>query len=504
MIWTELVKLAFLGTERTALPVSIRSALAKQGIDLDNASEEMLLEALVHYGYFEKVARIVQPLDQVVAQAPEETGPMCSPRSAKHLHFILTGEYKSALEEFVHYLVLSQKRLPPEALPDLLAKAIKDAKLWQKIEPVIGARGYWLVRQHPEWQIMAMAYAPDRWETAKREERVQMLRNLRKADPDQSIPVLQASWAKEDATTKKKFLEVIGDALLPSDEPFLIACLEDRHKDTRDNARKLLVQLPESTYFKKIIKAANKLIPKSAEALKNLDLDLLAIEVLSKELGIVKPSELKKSPTNALMQLFRLLPPAFWEEQLSIEPVACLRLLEEHPAANKWMNALLEATLLHQNKNWAAAFVQHWLRAGDDTQWQTASGKKLLRLLSNADFNAIIIRYLGNHFYTLEEDHLVTQWLCMGAHRWDDNLTVMIVRNMQDRLSNAHAFFTDAAMHYFRILKVAAYHCNPNLKDTLKTGWFFKSRMSYRWEKEVENFLRILTFRKEMIKALKS
>lgn len=501
-MWNELIRTAFLGTERSPLASELKFALRERGFDLDDPPEVLLLEGLAIFGQYRKVAQLVQPFEGTIMQSPATQGEACSAKSAKHLEFILKGDYGPALDEFIHYLKQSKKSVPPEALPELLEKAVRSEDFWQKIQPILGPRGQWLMQQHPDWKELAIPFTEEAWEVGTRQQRCRMLLDLRQQSPQRAIEVLRIDWIKEGAAEKRAFLEVIAQKPDTSDRIFLEECLLDRHKDTRQLAARMLARLPDTDFRKRLQeRAALHFVPNK----KQLEV-IVPNEVgedwqtLGVEVSRNVPAE--KAGLAALEELLKLLSPVFWAQHLTKEPIDVLEMLDKADHGGRWHTAIIEATLLHQDKEWADALVRWWLANPKQNIWQNANGKKILALLSNTSFNEICLRFLNNHFYTLEEDHLITQLLCMGNHRWEDKLTLMIVRNMQQRLSGSNAFFSDAALHYFRILKVAAYHCNPKLLDTLKTGWLFRSRMWNRWEKEVENFLRILSFRKEMIKAL--
>ncbi|MEN0005091.1 MAG: DUF5691 domain-containing protein [Bacteroidota bacterium] len=504
MIWQQLIRIAFLGTDRSAIGNDIYQAMKAHHLATDQQAEEALLESLAYFGQRQKLGRLIQPFEGELHTAPTEQLPTASSASAKHLHFILNGDYQAALEEFLHYLAKAKKELPPEALPPLLAKAQKNKRLWQQLKPILGARAKWLIHQHPEWCTLMPEPTVATWEEGDRASRSAVMSAWLQDQPEQALQQLQESWPTETAADKKVFLELMGQHLHPAFQAFLEKTKRDKHKDARKLALELLAQLPNGLFQSEVQQLGKKLFRldrrKLTLVLTAADLDAL------EEIRLEKPRKASayQQELGLAEQLLSIIEPTFWEQEWKVSATAILELFAEASAGNRWLEALTKASLLHQNKPWAEAIVQYWLQKGLDTHWRTPNGKKLLQLLSNASFNTITIRFLKNHFYALEEEHMVTHLLCMGAHRWDDKLTVLIVRNMQNRLSGSNAFFVDAAIHFFKILKVAAYHCNPNLLDTLKAGWYFKSHRWSRWEKEVENFLRILMFRKEMLKALKS
>ena len=92
--------------------------------------------------------------------------------------------------------------------------------------------------------------------------------------------------------------------------------------------------------------------------------------------------------------------------------------------------------------------------------------------------------------------------LCQGDQFWSDKVTMLLFMRFQDWMATA-ATNDWSTFHYRRILEVAAYRANPNLYDQLKSSWPYRSKLWFRWEREVEKMLKVLSFRKEMIAALK-
>ncbi|MCZ0993793.1 DUF5691 domain-containing protein [Streptomyces noursei] len=77
-------------------------------------------------------------------------------------------------------------------------------------------------------------------------ERVALLTSLRRRDPRAGLALLAATWATERAEDRLMFLDSLGEALTPSDEPFLEQALSDRSRNVRTTAAELLSALPGS------------------------------------------------------------------------------------------------------------------------------------------------------------------------------------------------------------------------------------------------------------------
>ena len=108
---------------------------------------------------------------------------------------------------------------------------------------------------------------------------------------------------------------------------------------------------------------------------------------------------------------------------------------------------------------------------------------------------------MRNNQGLLNENTLVVHYLSLGAHKWGDQLCLMVVRRFQEWLSSIDTFHWDT-WHYKKLLSVAGYQSNPDLKDRFKIGWNTNSRIWEQWKPDVDQFLRILFFRKNMQEEL--
>ena len=68
------------------------------------------------------------------------------------------------------------------------------------------------------------------------------------ADPAAALEALREVWPTESAATRADFLGLLADGLSPADEEFLEAALDDRSKEVRRGAARLLARIPGSQY----------------------------------------------------------------------------------------------------------------------------------------------------------------------------------------------------------------------------------------------------------------
>ncbi len=65
---------------------------------------------------------------------------------------MLSGEYPQLLPEWLQAVAVAQRRVPEEALPDLLDFGQARRELHEAISGVLGQRGRWLARLNPDWE----------------------------------------------------------------------------------------------------------------------------------------------------------------------------------------------------------------------------------------------------------------------------------------------------------------------------------------------------------------
>lgn len=183
------------------------------------------------------------------APAPAETLRPCPPRAQTMLSLLLRGAHPAGLEaEWLRQLHAHGGHVPPHTLPKLLDMATRQPALRPRLLPVLGERGHWLARLQPEWAWASGDTDADAslWDTGTPEQRVAALRDWRARDPQAARTALDAAWRSETPEQRAALLAALAVGLGPDDEPFLEAALDDRRKEVRTTAQRLLARLPGS------------------------------------------------------------------------------------------------------------------------------------------------------------------------------------------------------------------------------------------------------------------
>jgi len=505
MIWETLIKIALIGTDRASLPEEEKEKLRSIGIDPDVDNAQAILEAAAFYapvmkaGYQPKKWKGEIPTPSFI-----EKQKTCSSKSAKHLSLMLTGRYDTALPEFIELMAQHQQCLPAHALPDLLEKSQSDQELWNKILPIIGERGHWLIEQNPDWQNLGQVKAPmGNWEDGIEAEQIQILEHYRSTTPSKARELLQSIWAELPVRTQAKFLKTFKVGLSQEDEPFLEELLDARRKGIRTLAAELLQQLPASRLVNRMFERVKNLMTIKKGKKEKLNLDppeSLTPEMMRDGIGTNK----NKGTTKAswLVTMFSTIPPNRWEAYFKADVNTVLDFFVRTAWGAACLEGLKEASAKYQDENWIKALLLFWIKNHDKARWDSFKMEKELDNISDETFNAVAITGLKNKAFLDADDSAMGLLLRSGTHQWSDQLFQLFFRNLQEWLSNGHTQFWEG-WQYRAILKKAAYGCSPKILATVKKDLEAPGRHWLGWEKDMDSFVRGLRFRKEMWEGFK-
>ena len=500
------MKLALIGTERSSLSPAVKEGLLRIGIDTDADLAKVLLDSASLYHQLRVAGFPLSTYEGGEIEVPSQGSTPLRPassRSARHLQLILEGRFQGALAEFLKLLEQYQKQLPPEHLPSLFQRSLKSPALWQLLQPLLGPKEYWLLRQNPEWAPLADNPKLESWPQATPEERQAMLRYLRRTQPEEATSVLESSWKTAGYSEKKALLRVMESGLNAEDEAFLESCLDDSRKEVRQQAAILLTRLPESQLQGRLFATAQNWFEVDVSG----QLAFQLPEALSEQLKRDGIGQSKKSKypggkhANWAFETISRIPPRRWEKHLGRPARDILHLLAKAKHQQLLADAIANAALLHQDHQWLEAFIRFWWQRSHEEAYTSSLGKLVIESLPGPVFNDIVQQYLKQQSSFIEEKSLLSQMLCRGVQHWSDTVGQLVLKGFQEWLSGARSQYWNL-WHYKRILKVAAYRVPPRLFVQFRDGWDTRSPIWYHWERDVGRFLRILNFRREMKEEL--
>jgi uncharacterized protein DUF5691 len=371
-LWTEITNTALIGCERK--PLSLSGAADKVGgllSQLDqNDREGALLGAAALASLYERAG--ILPLKDMLP-LPEacdlEDAPRCGERAAIRLAMMLRGEYIELLPEWLAKAAAGGRRAPEEVLPTLLELGRTREDFGEAIPQVLGARGRWLSAQNPDWDYAAPRLDESLWEMGNSVQRRAVLAGLRMRDAARARELLAATWAQESPKDRADFLTALENGLSIEDESFLESALDDRRKEVRSAAGRLLASLPESALRRRMFERARPLLTFKLNRLKRKTIEVTLPEACDKSM---QRDGLEPKPYSQgigerawwLRQMLELIPPKVWSQ----ESGWTVGELIEAAKRCEWKTVLLDgwsqAARLCRDVEWAdALFTETFERA---------------------------------------------------------------------------------------------------------------------------------------------
>ncbi len=501
----EIVRIALVGTQRSNLSLELIQSFKDLGIQQKNKEESILTIAAISAKMQKLAFSPIKINHKPSSKIWQETDLVCNKESIKHLYMIMDGAFENALPEYLNILASQKKCLPPEILPNLLERSVTNPDLWGQLKNNIGQRGLWLIQQNPNWKQLTKLKILNEWDEALNDERLIILEHLLENDPEIAIEKLEDSWSSESVNQKIKFLKILEKNPDTSIEPFLEELLDDRRKEIRRAAVQILSKIPSSSLSKRTFERLKKRIQIHKKG-KKITLEISLPDKLENDMirdGIDPRIQWFKGGVKAsrMGQMIALVSPELWLQEFEKEAEDVLVLFETSEWSELIIQAIIEATILHQNKDWARALLSFSIRQKDNPTWQSLNINRLFDHISNDGFNTVAVNGMKATKGLLEENSPLTLLLKNCKCLWNDELTILVIRNLQNWLIGENSRYWNG-WHYRTILKNASYLCNPHLHQQLILNWPEESRIWSSWEKEIDEFLSTLHFRKKMIIAL--
>ena len=353
--WNNILNTALLGTEKKMLePADLDGALVEvlQQVQASTADrEEQFLQMAAVAGNYRRSGWLPQTQAGIALQpAPAEELPYTAPGALHALKDILELESEALLQLWLQLCIQRGQVVLPEVLPALFNAGVNYKTLREQIKACGGKRGEWLARFNDAWHFAEVQDDETIFHTGAPAERKAALRNLRNADANAALQLLQTAWLQENASTKADLLAVLETGLNDADIPWLETALKEKSAKVKEVALRLLKLLPASAIVQQyhnilassvILKKEKSLLGMVSKTVLHIDAPASFPEALF-QTGIERSvSTIKGIADNELVifQLVAAVPPAFWEQHLH-EPAAGII---EHIKKNKHGVHLLAA-----------------------------------------------------------------------------------------------------------------------------------------------------------------
>lgn len=507
MIWKNLIKTALIGTDRSDLSETTLAELEKLGVDLEATPANILLEGATLYAQMRKAG--FQPKKwegEIPFPAQKDNSKICSKKSSEHLEMILNGTFAPALDNYIEQLIFNKKSLPPELLPELLEKCRSDKTLLQKLKNAIGERGNWLIEQNEDWHFLIGKTTQVDWEDGTKEERLALLNHLRKTQPDEALENIESTWQEDDWQHRVEYLKTLEHNLSLADELFLEKCLDEKRKDLRRTAALLLEKIEGSELRKRMWERLKNCINLKIRTGKKEKLEIELPETCDDEMlrdGIDPRKKWSKGGLKAsyFAQMFIIVPPSKWEVLFDKKAKEILGIFIRSEWSELLVQASIAAAVRHQNENWMEAIAHFYFKNHDKNRWEGLDVKVLLGKLPKYLFNQFAIQELKDFKTILENGEPLVHLLTLNENDWDKNLTLLLMKNLRYLISQNINYGWNM-IHYRNMLDRAAYGSDPELYEILNRSWANDESYWTNWGKEIDNFLRVLKFRRDVVVEL--
>lgn len=508
-IWQDLIKYTLIGTERQT------AALSADG-DLQPLIAQLYPENTVPNGemrehaFLSSAALVAQY--RLAGQLPvkfsgelpliddSEALPELSPQAVQHLNRLLDeSELKAILPEWLALAAKSGRRVPFSLIPRLLKLAGETVAFRPAMTALIGSRGIWLAKQHPDWHKFLVQAddeilnQPELWEDGTTAQRTEFLRQTRVKNAEAARDLLQSVWKKEPAAARESFLSVFSLNLTEADEAFLNSCLTDRAKGVAEQARKLLAHTPNSAFSQRQKARLNQWLRFEKGGLLKKDKIIVELPESYDKAWLIDGIE-EKPPVHIkkgekawwLEQALSFVPPAYWSEHWQLPPDKLLTLLEKHDWRETILAGWRQALQNYPVADWASAYLLQF------------------------DINLFD---LWKILPSTQVEELATQ-LLKNANGNESVRVLMLLKHLQHAWSVAFSKQVIAALQRYTQQKLTAsevYSCSY-LKDfgyylAPECGELFANRLQKEYEhyqitQTIDKIFFTLNFRRDMIAVL--
>lgn len=442
-----------------------------------------------------------------IDEAPGEEARECSPTLAGIVERLIDENGSGLLGIAAIKMAAAGQRLPHALLPKALA--IVDPSRREFIRPILGHRGAWLARRiHPEhWAIAALSpaaltddvTAETAWNEGSPRERHDVLREMRRRDPEAARERLAVGFKSEKADLRESFVEILAIGLSEKDEPFLNGALKDRATGVRAAAARLLVRLPDSALARRRRAAAEGILGVK-KGLLSTTVTVTMPETFDPAWaadGLVEkpPAHLKIGPRAFwTRQILGSVPPRFFCDKFGIKPADLITavLKADFPDI---VEAFADATTIFFDPDFYDALVDHGvaLLAKGRVSVHESS---LPTLIVSAPIE-IADRKLVDISRRPVEPRILLGLLAYHIVEWSEDLTLRFLEVAQNVNSVDHSFNTE----YLTVAAAAIRIPDSTLERALE-GWtplLLAKDLPAFAERGIEEFLNYVRMRRVIV-----
>jgi len=506
MNWNTLTKALLMGTDQAIVPDAVRTNTIWEGAPEDATEADRLLRVLTYQRQMVRVAREFPAVTDVHIQEPPQAPEgdvqlVVAPH--RLLERLFYGTLQNVLPEALHWLRHYEVHVPTEFLPESLDWAEQHPGYQEELNAVLLPRARWLIDQHPQWRETMGTPRDEHWLHGNPDQRYRYLQHLHDQDPEEALTRLRQTWKGERPTDKSRFLSILAQDPRSADVPFLEECLQSGSDTIRQLAGRGLSRMPDHEYRHQIFAEAKKCLAKGDGEGYQISLPAQPDPAWG-ALGIYQSHSGKRWTRSAKQQvanhLWSLVPPTFWESILNLDANGLLRFVNRSDLIGA--EALAEAALLHCDSNYLVALLEGWIYAGAgdmDTRLSDFHRKKIVHALPVKELDKLLVEaltYVPGGSRGLRQK--ITTCLDGRPYSWSAALTAEYIQLFINPVF-AGSFDILDLRSVGEDLERVCLHGHPEQYPHLRAT-LFRAQSGYKeWDQQVDQWLKLLHFRKEMI-----
>ena len=367
--WDHIINTALLGTDKRTisineLPVAMEEAATQ--VQQNNAvdkEEQFLQIAALAFNYRQCGAMPFQKEGVTITRADVEEKKYGSALAMQTLKDILETESNSLLQFWLQQCVAKEQIVIPDLVPVLFNTAVQQKKLQNLVAACCGKRGEWLSGFNGDWNFSTATTDEELWQTGSPEQRKTVLQQLRQSNPTQAREWLQQAWPQEDANTKTELLPLLSVNISEEDIAFLESCSTEKSKKVKDEALKLLKQIPGSAIIQKYWQVVQQSVSVTGGkwlSKEKVHIQLANIDDSIFKSGIQQLSDQKNVSDESfiLYQLVSFIPPGWWEKHFDSDARTIIKLFQSDKEAEKLVPAFGMAAGRFKNITWGRILME--------------------------------------------------------------------------------------------------------------------------------------------------
>ncbi|NNE30216.1 MAG: hypothetical protein HKN16_11300 [Saprospiraceae bacterium] len=479
--WEELEKTLLLGTGRHPLSQTLITSARILGINLDQSEEHILMDLALASSTLRRTA-LQFPCEELPLERDKtKQHQPCPPYFSKLLLVILEKDWIYVLEEFQRQLKKNNWSLPGHLAPPLFEKAVLEPSFWETVKPLLLPRFQWLILENPRWQQLHegandKGLSPQRFGILRTKEIV--LANN---------PLLEI-WDELSVIGQLKYLKVILDTPLAEDEAFLEACWNTKKKKVRQKLFEIWLNIPQSNLQTR----KDHIFPKLIGKKKKIDLPDLSQEELEelKVLPLYLPFKggLK---ANRLAQILAGTSWIVWKKELEITNENFAAWLGQQ----KWKEQIIIALLqiVSREKEPALRFMLfRYFHSWDEELPKNID--LLFKGISQEEFSRFSQWSFLQGVTILTYDDIYVRMSLTYKKPWPNQITFGFFKLVKQWLRESPKYWEG---WHTMIIRHLSFFADPRQADRIRLAF----QQDASWvliEDELESFLKILNFRKQL------